>query len=93
MSTERIEELRECAEEKKYNDFVRRGDDFFRIELFKSAKEMYEQALLLKPDDESTITKKADCERLIRRDTKRVLIVLPFIIIAVATVIMFKFCR
>ena len=64
---------------------MRRGDDFFRIELFKSAKEMYEEALKYKKNDEATQMKIGECKRLIKRDTRRIITVLPFLIIIVVT--------
>jgi hypothetical protein len=93
MANNETENLNISPEEKEYNDLIRRGDDFFKIDLFKSAKEMYEKVLLIKPDDPDTVSKISECKRLIKRDTKRVLIVLPFILIAVITVIWVKMCR
>ncbi len=80
-------------EDSDYIDFIRRGNDFFKIDLFKSAKEMYEQALLCKPNDSEAGSKISDCNNLIKRDTKRVLLVLPFVFIAVFAVIWFKMHR
>lgn len=78
------------VEEKRYNDFIRRGDDFFRIELFKSAREMYEEALKYKQNDETANLKIAECKRFIKRDTKKILITLPFLIVIILTVIYYK---
>lgn len=77
-------------EEKKYNDYMRRGDDFYRIELFKSAKEMYLEALKYLPEDDNAKTKADDCRRLIKRDMKRILVILPILIILVMLVICAK---
>ena len=90
MAHEEVIEPNLSLEEKTYNDFIRRGDDFFRIELLKSAKEMYEEALKCKQNDEPASLKIVECKRLIKRDTKRILIVLPFLIIIVLAVIYYK---
>jgi hypothetical protein len=90
MAHEELNQENLSPEEKRYNDFTRRGDDFFRIELFKSAKEMYEEALKQKQNDEPAFQKITECKKLIQRDTKRILFVLPFLILIVLSVIYLK---
>ena len=90
MAHEEVNEVILTKEEKIYNDLIRRGDDFFKIELFKSARGMFEEAMKYKPNDEATKSKIAECRRLVRRDTKRVIAILPFLIIIVSTVIWYK---
>ena len=62
------------ATDKQFADCIRRGDDFFRIELFKSAKEMFRKALTYRDNEADTLAKIDECDRLIKRDTKRVLV-------------------
>ena len=90
MSTEINDESTLSKEEKMFNEYIRRGDDFFRIELFKSSREMYQEAQKLKPQDTYCATRIKECTNLIRRDTKRILFVLPFLIIIVGAIICHK---
>ena len=51
MSAHETAEVNLSHEEIKYNYFIQRGLDFTKIELFRSAREHYKQALLYKPGD------------------------------------------
>lgn len=92
MSSEIIEDVNLTEEEKEYRDLIRRGDDFFRIELFKSSREKYEEALKLKPSDEYAQNRIIECNNLIKRDTRRILMVLPFVIAFVYFIVAYKCC-
>ena len=90
MEQEKIEESTINKEENLFNDYIRRGDDFFRIELFKSSREMYEEAKKIKPTDEYAASRIDECRRLIKLDTRRILFVLPFLILIVGGIIYYK---
>ncbi|HRY99346.1 MAG TPA: hypothetical protein P5550_09860 [Bacteroidales bacterium] len=62
--------------ERHYADFMRRGDDFYAIDLFVRAREMYEKALEHLPGDENALRKIAQCRDNVSHDTRKVLIIL-----------------
>lgn len=68
-------------EEKVYQDYLRRGDDFFRIGLFRNAREMYSKALETQFDPATIQDKLERCSSELRF-TRNVLIIL----VAIATV-------
>ena len=73
------EEENLSPEEKIYRDFIRRGNDFYNIDLFLSAKYMYADALKTKPNDTFAQEKFDQCKSNIKRDTIRVLTVVPIV--------------
>jgi hypothetical protein len=48
--------------ERNFNEFMQRGDDFFKIELLRQAKSWYEKALIIKPDNEKVQSCISDCK-------------------------------
>jgi hypothetical protein len=66
-------------EDKIYKDFIRRGNDFYNIDLFLSAKYMFADALKIRPNDEFAQERFNKCKSNIKRDTVRVLTVVPIV--------------
>jgi len=62
------------AIERDFVDFMRRGDDFFRIELLRPAKIWYNKALELNIETEKVKHKIAECDRLLAFERKVVVI-------------------
>jgi hypothetical protein len=56
--------------ERDYQEFVQRGDDFFKIELLRQAKIWYKKALELSHNGEDVKHKFAECERLLKYEQK-----------------------
>lgn len=55
--------------ERDYQDFVQRGNDFFKIELFSPAKTWYNKALEL--NDDATLKQQvAECDRKLAYERK-----------------------
>lgn len=72
-----------------FREHFQRGNDFCKIELFRSAREEFKAALHYKPGDEASKKMAADCEAQIRHDAKKVYILVPIVLAAVAAVIIF----
>jgi hypothetical protein len=91
MSHQEIQEEHLTHEELKYREHTQRGADFCKIDLFRSAREEYKAALKYRPGDEFSIAKVAECQSYINSDRKKVLIIVPIVLIIVATVIILNF--
>lgn len=74
-------------EEIMYRYYIQRGSDFTKIELFLSARNNYQMALKYNPGDPFSTKKFAACNEQIRKDRKKVLIILPFVFALIALVI------
>lgn len=66
-------------EEIMYRYHIQRGSDFTKIDLFLSARNNYKEALKYHPGDPFATEKVAECTAQIRKDRKKVLIILPFV--------------
>ena len=75
-------------EEIMYRYHIQRGSDFTKIELFLSAKNNYLDALRYKPGDPFATVKVGECVRQIRKDRKKVLMIVPFVLALIAAVIL-----
>lgn len=73
-------------EELMYNDHIRRGSDFMKIDLFLSARGEFEKALEYRPDDDFAMRQRALCNQNINRDRKKVLMILPFVIAVILAI-------
>jgi hypothetical protein len=71
-------------EEKKFRELIQNGDDFMKIEIYRSALSRYREAAKLDIDNELANQKVAECERLIRSEENVISILL-----AVAAVVFF----
>jgi hypothetical protein len=87
MSLEEVNEENLSHEEIQYRYYIQRGLDFTKIELFRSAREHYKHALLYKPGDPFVLERIDACNNQIRKDRVKVLILVPIILGAIATVI------
>jgi hypothetical protein len=74
-------------DELKYREHTQRGADFCKIDLFRSAREEFRAALKYRPGDEFAAGKIIECQQYINRDKKKVLIIVPLVLILIATVI------
>ncbi|MGA3013549.1 MAG: hypothetical protein ABSD71_05900 [Bacteroidales bacterium] len=90
MSAHETTEENLSHEEIKYNYFIQRGLDFTKIELFRSAREHYKQALLYKPGDSFASERIEACNTRIKKDKIKVLIIVPIVLVIIAAVIALK---
>lgn len=70
--------------EREFEDFVRHGDDFYKIELWRPAKAWYKKALALGINSEHVKWKIAECDRLLAYEVKVI-----WILVAIAAFIVF----
>lgn len=63
-------------EESKFMEFMHRGDDFYKIELLRQAKELYEKALRLDIKNEYAKSRILECEKLLAYENKIVKILI-----------------
>lgn len=69
-------------EEKRFREYMKTGDDFSIIEIFRSAASFYRKAAELRPGDEEANRKLAETREKIKKESKAI-----YIIVAVAAVI------
>jgi len=72
-------------EEKKFKELMTNGDDFFKIEIYRSAISRYKEAATLGIDNDLANQKVAECERLLQNERKWIYIILS---VAAVTVIL-----
>jgi len=63
-------------EEQYFNDLMRRGEDFMKIEIFRNAKRCYNEALEIHVNNNLAIQKISNCEQLIRKESRTILTIL-----------------
>jgi hypothetical protein len=68
-------------EERKFREFMNTGDDFIKIEIFRSAASYYGKALALKPGDAEAGRKLAETREKIKKENRAI-----YVIVAVAAV-------
>ena len=90
MAHQEVSEENLPHEEIQYRYYIQRGLDFTRIELFRSAREHYKQALNYKPGDPFVLERIDACNQQIRKDRTKVLILVPLVLGLIAAVIALK---
>jgi hypothetical protein len=63
-------------EEKKFRELMTNGDDFVKIEIYRSAISRYKEAAMLGIDNDLANRKIADCEKLLQNERKWIYVVL-----------------
>lgn len=89
MATKSIYEQGLPHDEIMYLEHFQRGNDFCKIELFRSAREEFNAALHYKPGDEASKKMEEDCEKHIQRDARKVYVIVPIVLAIIAAVIIF----
>jgi hypothetical protein len=87
MSHQEDNEENLSHDEIQYHYYIQRGFDFTKIELFRSAREHYKQALNYKPGDSFVLERIDACNEQIRKDRTKVLILVPLVLGLIAAVI------
>ena len=70
--------------ERDFREFIRKGDDFFKIELLRQARSWYKKALLLNVDNNKAKAQIDECNRLLAYESRvvRILLVIASVLIA-----------
>ena len=76
-------------EEKKYRENMITGDDFMKIEIFRSAAACYRRALEVKPGDEEAAVKLADTREKIKKENKAIYAIVSIAAVIVLLVVIF----
>ena len=76
-------------EERRYFDYMQKGDDFMKIEIYRSAKEWYSKAFELNRNHGLVQSKLDNCNRLIQLEKKKITIVVSVIAFVLLVVILF----
>lgn len=71
--------------EKQCRELMHNGDDFFKIEIYRSAVKFYKEAAKLNVDNDLANRKVAECESLLSNERKWIYILLS---IAAATIVL-----
>lgn len=87
MAHEEVKAENLSHEEVQYRYYTQRGLDFTKIELFRSAREHYKQALKYKPGDPFVLERIDACNAQIRKDRTKVLVIVPLLLMLIAFVI------
>ncbi len=76
-------------EEKKFNEYLSRGDDFMKIELFRNAKLWYKKALELNPSDPVAQQKFNDVSIKLKNESRVIftLFVIAAVIVGIVVII------
>ena len=76
-------------EEKKFRELMTNGDDFFKIEIYRSAVKQYKEAAKLDLDNDLASQKVAECERLLQNERKWIYVILAVAAVAVILIWLF----
>jgi hypothetical protein len=90
MAHEEVNEENLSHEEILYRYHIQRGSDYMKIDLFRSARETYKEALQYKPGDSLATENIAVCNQYINRDRKKVLIIVPVVMAIILGIILFN---
>lgn len=75
-------------DEIKYREHFQRGQDFIKIELFLSAREEFRAALKYRPDDKEALEMFTTCSQQVKKDAKKVYVIVPVVLAVIAAVIL-----
>ena len=77
------------SEERRFHDYMQKGDDFMKIQIYRSAKEWYTKALELNHNHELAQRKLDNCNMLLQQEKKIILIIVVVIAIVVLASFLF----
>ena len=76
--------------ERDFREFIRKGDDFFKIELLRQARSWYKKALLLNVDNHKAEVQIDECNRLLAYENRIVRIILVIALVLIAGILILK---
>lgn len=77
-------------EERIFREYITRGDDFCKIELYRQAVNWYRQAVELRPESEEARSRLLDCRSKIKKESRTILIILAVAAMVVLAGILFS---
>lgn len=75
--------------ERRFLDYMQKGDDFMKIEIYRSAKECYARAEELNLNHAVAKSKLDNCNRLLHVEKKRIIIIVSVIAIVAVALLVF----
>ena len=75
-------------QEKKFRELMLNGDDFLKIEIYRSAISRYRQAAKLNIDNEAANRKVAECDALISKENKAIYAILAIAAVVIAITVL-----
>ncbi len=75
-------------EEKRYRECMTTGDDFTKIEIFRSAASWYKKALEIKPGDEEATRKLDEVREKIKKENRAIYAILATGVVVVLVLIL-----
>jgi len=79
-------EIQLSKEELLFNDFIRRGDDFMKINIYRNAKESYNYALETHFNDSIALNKINDCNQKIKKESKIIITIIVVVAVIVGVI-------
>ena len=76
--------------DRDFREFIRKGDDFFKIELLRQARSWYQKALLLNVDNPKAQAQIDECNRLLAYENKIIKILLVIASVLIAGILILK---
>jgi hypothetical protein len=76
-------------EEKKFRELMHNGDDFFKIEIYRSAKTRYREAATMNIDNEAANKKAEERQALLQKENRAIYIIVAIVAAAVAMILIF----
>lgn len=76
--------------ERDFREFIRKGDDFFKIELLRQARSWYKKALLMNVDNHKAEAHIDECNRLLAYENRIIRILLVIASVLIAGIIILK---
>jgi Tfp pilus assembly protein PilF len=70
-------------EEKQFNQCLATGDDFIKIEIFRSAAAYYKRAIEIRPDDPEASQKLAETNEKIKKENRAIYTIVAVFVVAV----------
>ena len=85
--TEVIDNQKLTPSERLYREYMKAGDDFTKIEIFRSAAAWYKKALDLRPDDGEARQKLAGIQEKIKKENRAIYTIVAIFAVAVILVV------
>ena len=73
-------------EELQFKEFIRHGDDFMKIEIFRRALESYTQALGTHVNDTLTSQKLDECKRKLKKESRIIIMIVILAAVIIASI-------
>jgi hypothetical protein len=77
-------------EEWKFRELMSTGEDFLKIEIYRSAIHRFRQAAAMNIDNDAANNKVAECEALIKKENRAIYAIVAVVAVVIAMVMMIR---